>query len=80
MLRVDVTAKPVGSFFGGNQRASLSFVCPVCRQPGLLIGERRTGLLITRRISHGFETRLNIHNEPVCTWDEPCLDREKLPE
>lgn len=60
-MRIDVTAKPVGSFFGGKQ--GLSVECTHCERPSLkLRGE----------FMHGFELKLNQFNEPECVWDLPC--------
>lgn len=74
-MRVDVTSKPVGSFFGGRRGSDVSTACPVCSRPGLLVKTTyRGGMLRTRHIAHGFELKLNAKNEAVCQWDEPCVE------
>lgn len=74
-MRVDITSKPVGSFFGGRERSSVSMKCPVCGRPGLLTRESRRGVRVSRSICHAFELRLDHANEPECVWDEPCIER-----
>lgn len=61
-MRIDVTVKPVGSFFGGKQ--GLSVECIHCKRPALK--------LPGKEYAHGFELKLNQLNEPECVWDLPC--------
>lgn len=76
MIFVDVTTRPVGSFFGGRDFASTSIRCPVCRKPGLVVRSQRRGVNVTRSIAHAFELRL-VGSESECVWEEPlCMDRE----
>lgn len=72
-MRVDVAARPVGSFFGGTRKGSVSVCCPKCHRPGLIARESRRGPVVTQSVCHGFELKLNTHDEPECIWDEPCL-------
>lgn len=61
-MHIDVTAKPVGSFFGGKQ--GLSVECTHCKRPALK--------LPGQVFAHGFELKLNAFNDPECVWDLPC--------
>jgi len=73
-LRVDVTKRPVGSFFGGRSAAAVSCTCPVCGKPGLIVKTINRGTRTTRHIAHGFKLVLNEKFEPECQWDEPCVE------
>lgn len=74
-MRVDITSKPVGSFFGGKRGSDISIQCPVCSKPGLLVKTTNRGGQRTRHIAHGFLLKLNTKHEPECQWDEPCVER-----
>lgn len=70
-MRYDITAKPVGSFFGGKQ--GLSVACLVCGSPALLISTSGN----ETSYAHSFELSLNRHNEPTCTWVKRCTHRPR---
>jgi hypothetical protein len=72
-MRVDVTKKPVGAYFGGKPAFAHSVLCPICSKPGLI--KRRT-VRGGDEISHGFALKLNSKNEPEVIWDEPCVARK----
>lgn len=62
-MNIDVTARPVGSYYGGNQGSSVP--CPKCGKPALLVANKYV---------HAFELRLS-GNEPDCVWGKPCNQR-----
>lgn len=73
-MRVDVTDRKVGSYFGGKPSAAVSIACPVCSRPGLLIKRTiRKGQRVMH-VAHGFVLKLNAKNEPVCEWGPPCIE------
>lgn len=72
-MRVDVTQRPVGSFFGGTKQAANSIECGLCGRAGLWVKTTIRGGHRVHWVCHGFELKLNIHNEPEIAWDEPCL-------
>lgn len=76
-MRVDITQRPVGSFYGGKPSAATSVLCPVCHKPALLITNAisRKGKRV-RHYAHGFGLKLNSKNEPIVEFDNPCVDGE----
>lgn len=62
-MNIDVTARPVGSYYGGNQ--GFSVPCPKCGKPALRVANKYV---------HAFELRLS-GNEPDCVWGKPCNQR-----
>jgi hypothetical protein len=71
-MRVDVTAREVGSFFGGKKSAAVSIACPECGKPGLLCKNTIKNGKRVKQIAHGFLIKLNAKNDPEIEWDEPC--------
>lgn len=73
-MRVDITQRPVGSFFGGKPSASTSVECPVCSKPALRIKDGILKGKRTRHYAHRLTLKLNSKNEPTIEWDEPCVE------
>ena len=80
-MRVDITQREVGSFFGGREMSSRSMLCPKCGKPGLLIKNpiNRHGRR-TPHISHGFELKLNETSDPEVVWDTQCIGSKASPD
>jgi hypothetical protein len=73
-MRVDVTQREVGAFYGGKPSAAVSVSCPVCSKPALMI---KNAILKGKRVkhyAHGFKLVLNEKNDPKIEWDEPCIE------
>ena len=60
MHTVDVTARPVGTYYGSK---FISVACPQCGLPALNV---HGGMV------HSFELRLTVGNEPRCHWGPEC--------
>lgn len=73
-MRVDVTKRPVGSFFGGKRSAANSVACPTCTKPALLIKTSIKNGKRVRHYAHGFKLVLNSKNDPEVEWDSPCVE------
>lgn len=70
LLRVDIAAKPVGSFFGG--KFSTSIKCPKCGQPGLLVRKAIRDGKTKSEFAHQVALRLDDRNEPVADYGTLC--------
>jgi hypothetical protein len=77
-MRVDVTKREVGSFFGGKPSAACSIACPVCAKPGLLIKQTIRDGRRVKHVAHGFKIELDSKNDPKVVWDEPCIEAPAL--
>lgn len=75
-MRVDITQRPVGSFYGGKPSAATSVLCPTCHKPALLIANKILKGKRVRHYAHGLTLKLNAKNEPIVEFDNPCVDGE----
>jgi hypothetical protein len=72
LYSIDITARPIGTFFGGKRKNSHSVECPACTRPALLLKHAIKGGLDHYTYTHHLAFSLNAKNEPVCEYGAAC--------